>query len=115
MRAGLVSIFAASSMKALPRPSSSLATAACLPALREANSPISLALFSAADASESASWTGSNPAPCAAVAAAGLEEGVDIGCTPDRAGDGEAGILRSVADRAVVRHVARRPAVAPQV
>jgi hypothetical protein len=65
-----------------------------LPALREAKSPISFALFSAAEASESASWTGSNPAPGAGAAAGGLEDGVDIGFTPVRAGDGEDAILR---------------------
>src|SRR5689334_20727346 len=104
MRAGLVSIFAASSMNALPRPSSSLATAACLPALRDAKSPISLALFSAAEASESASWTGSKPAPGAGAAAGRLEVGVDIGFTPVRADDGEDAILRGAASAHWVTH-----------
>ena len=47
-------------MNALPRPSSSDGSAAPDLALRAAKSPITFALFSAADASDSASATGSS-------------------------------------------------------
>ena len=56
----MASICAASSMNALPRPSSSDGSAAPDLALRAANSPITFALFSAADASDCASATGSS-------------------------------------------------------
>src|SRR4051812_38097278 len=52
-------MLAASSMNALPIPSSSVTSACGLEAWRDANSPMSLALFSAAAASESASAMGS--------------------------------------------------------
>ena len=57
---GSTIIFAASSMNALPMPSSSVGSVVPDLALRAAKSPISLALFSAAEASDSASATGSS-------------------------------------------------------
>ena len=72
-RAGFDSICAASSMNALPSPSSSVGIDAPVLALRDAKSPMTLALFSAAEASDSASATGSIFAGAFSVA------GVDIG------------------------------------
>src|SRR5947207_14725777 len=59
MRYGLDSIFAASSKNALDKPSSSEASEAPDPVLRDTNSPSSLALLSAALAYDAASATGS--------------------------------------------------------
>ena len=71
-RAGLASICAASSMNALPSPSSSVGIDPPFLALRAAKSPMALALFSAAEASDSASDTESSDGGFVSVA------GVDI-------------------------------------